>query len=60
MIAKLNCDKCKLRTEHVQIFSETSDKFSYKCLKCGNVRESEFKDRLDNYPEDDSTPCGVG
>ena len=59
-IEKLNCDKCKLRTEHVKLFSSVGGKFPYKCLRCGTVRESEFEDRLDNYPEDDSIPSGVG
>ena len=60
VIVKLNCEKCKLRTEHVRIYSGAEDKFRYKCLKCGNVRESSFEERLNNYPDDDSMPCGVG
>ncbi len=41
------------------LFRAANDKFSYKCLRCGNVRESANEDRLDDYPEDDSVPCSV-
>jgi transposase-like protein len=60
VIVKLNCKNCKLRTEHVRIDSGFEGKTRYRCLKCGNTRETSFEVDQEDYPEDDSMPCGVG
>ena len=58
-ILPLNCEKCRLRTEHARIRTPDGT-FSYRCLKCGNMRSSANESEEKNYPKDDTMPSGVG
>jgi len=60
-ILKVDCDSCKLRTEHAFSKNVKGD-FGYVCLKCG--REITFGEALEErtkaeFPSDNSLPVGV-
>ena len=57
-ILKLNCQGCRLKTEHyVQIWNGMV--LTCECLKCGKVRASPqlTREELQPYPMDDGTPA---
>jgi uncharacterized Zn finger protein len=59
-ISKLDCDTCKLRTEHY-VQSRAGAAVVCRCLRCGHARRenllSEAQERL--YPEDNGRPLYV-
>lgn len=59
-VSKLNCEKCRLKTEHyVQILDGMV--LMCRCLKCGRVRMNPqlTREELQPYPPDDATPVYV-
>ena len=59
-ILKLNCEKCRLKTEHyVQIQNDVV--LVCRCLKCGQMRvnPSLTEEELRSYPPDDRKPVYV-
>ena len=59
-IMRLNCERCRLRTEHyVQIWNGVV--LMSHCLKCGQMRTNPdlTKEELQSYPPDDRKPVYV-
>ncbi len=59
-IRKLNCDGCKLRTEHY-IVSDEDNLIVCRCQKCGRIeRDIQFvTESVEAYPLDKSKPVYV-
>ena len=59
-IAKLDCERCKLATEHY-VQSRDGAAVLCRCLRCGEVsKESLLSERQERmYPDDDRRPLYV-
>jgi hypothetical protein len=61
-IKKLNCDSCKLRTEHYLLSNEDGTLVLCRCLRCGRTyKDAKFViERPEHsYPTDESRPIYV-
>ena len=59
-IVKLNCERCRLKTEHyIQVRDGAI--LVCRCLKCGNLKRSPFGigEEPESYPSDDRRPVYV-
>ncbi len=59
-IRKLNCDGCKLKTEHY-LLSDGDNLLVCRCLKCGRIKgDIQFvTESMESYPADESRPVYV-
>jgi uncharacterized Zn finger protein len=59
-IRKLNCDGCRLRTEHY-IVSDGDSLIACRCLKCGQLKGDiqRMNESDEAYPIDESRPIYV-
>jgi uncharacterized Zn finger protein len=56
-VRKLNCDGCKLKTEHY-LLTDDGTLVACRCLKCGQIKENiqSLVESHESYPMDESRP----
>ena len=58
-IVKLDCDRCKLKTEHYVVDYGGSPTL-VRCLRCGQVKNNpEVQSHNEKYPDDSHKPIYV-